>query len=100
LLDPFDSLAEGAPLIHKEYARNICQEVHNEAGNVEKGFADSYLVRTHRFMNKKTDGACLEPQAILANYDLSNRLTLWTSTQVSHYVQRAVAMVMQCHWIR
>jgi CO/xanthine dehydrogenase Mo-binding subunit len=46
-------------------------------------------------MNKKTDGACLEPQATLADYDLSGHLTLWTSTQVSHYVQRAVAMVLQ-----
>jgi 4-hydroxybenzoyl-CoA reductase subunit alpha len=69
--------------------------VHNEAGNIERGFADAYLVRTDRFMNKKTDGVCLEPQAALANYDLSGHLTLWTSTQVSHYVQRTVAMVLQ-----
>jgi len=95
VLDPFDAMAEDAPLVHEEYARNVCHEVHNEAGNVDKGFSEAYLVRSDRFMNKKTDGACLEPQATLADYDLSGHLTLWTSTQVSHYVQRTVAMVLQ-----
>ena len=95
LLDPFVSMQEGAPLIHKEYPRNICQEVHNGAGDTARGFEDSYIVRTDRFMNRKSDGAFMEPQACLASVDLSGNLTLWTSTQVSHYVQRAVAMVLE-----
>ncbi len=95
LLDPLTAMADDAPLIHPEYPRNICQEVHNSVGNVEEGFAQSYLVRTDRFSNKKTDGAMLEPQACLANFDLNGNLTLWTSTQVSHYVQREVAMVLE-----
>ena len=95
ILNAVDALADSAPLIHAEYPRNICQEVHNEVGNTERGFAEAYLVRTDRFGNKKSDGACLEPQAALANYDLNGHLTLWTSTQVSHYVQRTVAIVLQ-----
>ena len=95
ILNPVDALADDAPLIHAEYPRNICQEVHNEVGNTERGFAEAYLVRTDRFANKKSDGACLESQAALANYDLNGHLTLWTSTQVSHYVQRTVAIVLQ-----
>ena len=95
VLDAFDALADGAPLVHEEYPRNICQEVHNGAGDVEKGLGESYLVRTDRFMNKKNDAAFIEPQATLASYDISGYLTLWTSTQVSHYVQRSVAMVLE-----
>jgi 4-hydroxybenzoyl-CoA reductase alpha subunit len=95
VLDAFDALADGAPQVHDEYPRNICQEVHNGAGDLEQGFGESYLVRTDRFMNKKNDGAFIEPQASLASYDISGHLTLWTSTQVSHYVQRSVAMVME-----
>jgi 4-hydroxybenzoyl-CoA reductase subunit alpha len=95
ILNAVDALADNAPLIHAEYPRNICQEVHNEVGNVEKGFAEAYLVRTDTFANKKSDGACLEPQATLANFDINGNLTLWTSTQVSHYVQRTVAIVLQ-----
>jgi 4-hydroxybenzoyl-CoA reductase subunit alpha len=95
LLNPVDALADNAILIHADHPRNICQEVHNEVGNVEKAFAEAYLVRTDKFANKKSDGACLEPQAALASFDLSGNLTLWTSTQVSHYVQRTVAIVLQ-----
>ena len=36
LLDPFEAMQEGAPLIHPEYPRNICQEVHNGAGDTAK----------------------------------------------------------------
>jgi 4-hydroxybenzoyl-CoA reductase alpha subunit len=95
LLDPFDAFAEDAPLIHPEYPLNICQEVHNSIGDVEQGFANSYIVRTDRFANRKTDGVPMEPQACLADYSLSGEISLWTSTQVSHYVQRAVAMVLE-----
>ena len=95
LLDPFQAMAKGAPLIHPEYPGNICQEVHNSIGNTEKGFAQSYIVRNDRFANRKTDGVPMEPQACLANYELSGNLTLWTSTQVSHYVQREVAMALE-----
>ena len=95
LLDPLAAMADGAPLIHPEYPKNICQEVHNGAGDTARAFAESYVVRTDRFMNRKSDGAFMEPQACLANVDLAGNLTLWTSTQVSHYVQRAVAMVLE-----
>ena len=95
LLDPFVAMQEGAPLIHPEYPKNICQEVHNGAGDTQRGFEQSSIVRADRFMNRKSDGAFMEPQACLASFDLSGSLTLWTSTQVSHYVQRAVAMVLE-----
>ena len=37
----------------------------------------------------------MEPQACVAKPDLSGRLTLWTSTQVSHYVQRTLAIALR-----
>jgi 4-hydroxybenzoyl-CoA reductase alpha subunit len=95
VLDPFQAMQEGAPVIHPEYPRNICQEVHNGAGDTARGFEQSYLVRTDRFMNRKTDGVCMEPHACLATFDLSGRLTVWTSTQVSHYVHRCLSMVLE-----
>lgn len=95
VLDALEAMQEGAPILHPEYPRNICQEVHNGSGDTEKAFAQSYIVRTDRFMNRKTDGAPLEAQSCLAAFDLNGNLTLWTSTQVSHYVQRAVAMVLE-----
>lgn len=95
VLDPFEAMAEGAPLVHERYPQNIFIEVHNHFGNIEEGFSRAYHIRTDRFMSSKIDGAMLEPQACLASYDLSGNLTLWTSTQASHYVQRTVAIALQ-----
>ncbi|NLE09141.1 MAG: molybdopterin-dependent oxidoreductase, partial [Dehalococcoidales bacterium] len=95
LLDPLDAMADGAPLVHPEYPGNICQEVHNAIGDVDAALAGAYLVRTDRFENKKTDGAAMEPSACVAEFDLNGNIILYTSTQVSHYVQRAVAMVLE-----
>ena len=89
-----DALAEGAPLLHDEYPGNLCAEVHQEFGDVEAALKKCDLVRTDTFRNKRQDAAFIETQGCLANYDLSGRLTLYSSTQVPHYVQRTVSMVL------
>ncbi|MGC8492151.1 MAG: xanthine dehydrogenase family protein molybdopterin-binding subunit [Syntrophobacteraceae bacterium] len=95
VLDPFEALRDDSPLIHERSPRNICQEVHNHFGDVEQGFAQSYHVRTDRFMKGRVEGAFIEPQAALAHCDSSGVINLWSATQVSHYVQRAVAMSLR-----
>ncbi|MBI9086717.1 MAG: molybdopterin-dependent oxidoreductase [Desulfobacterales bacterium] len=89
-----EAMAEGAPLLHDEYPGNICAEVHQEFGDVEAAFAECDLIKTTVFRNKRQDAAFIEPQGCIADYDLSGRLTLTSSTQVPHYVQRTVAMVL------
>jgi 4-hydroxybenzoyl-CoA reductase subunit alpha len=85
---------EGAPQLHNEYPGNICAEVHNLFGDVEKALKESDYVRTDTMTSKRQDGGCIEPQGCLANFDLHGNLTLYSSTQVPHYVQRIVAMVL------
>ena len=89
-----EAMAEGAPLLHDEFAGNLCAEVHQEFGDVAAAFADCDLVKTTVFRNKRQDAAFIEPQGCIAEFDLSGRLTLISSTQVPHYVQRTVAMVL------
>lgn len=89
-----EAMAEGAPQLHDEYPRNICAEVHQEFGDVAAAFKQCDLIRTDTFKNKRQDAAFIEPQGCIANFDLSGRLTLYSSTQVPHYVQRTVAMVL------
>jgi 4-hydroxybenzoyl-CoA reductase subunit alpha len=90
-----EAMAEGAPLVHGEYPRNICAEVHQEFGDVDAAFKECDLIRTDVFRNKRQDAAFLEPNGCIADYDPSyGRLTLYSSTQVPHYVQRTVAMAL------
>jgi 4-hydroxybenzoyl-CoA reductase subunit alpha len=89
-----EAMAEDAPVLHAEYPGNICAEVHQEFGNVESAFKECDLIQTNRFINKRQNAAFIEPQGCIASYSLSGHLTLQTSTQVPHYVQRTVAMVL------
>lgn len=89
-----DSMAKDAPQLHEKYPGNICAEVHQEFGDVEAALADCDLVRTDTFKSKRQDGGFIEPQGCIGYYDKRGFLTLRTSTQVPHYVQRTLAMVL------
>ncbi len=88
------AMAEGAPVIHDDFPRNVCAEVHQEFGDVEVAFKTCDLVRTDSFINKRQEAAPLEPHGCLADYDRSGFLTLYTATQSPHCVMRTVAMVL------
>lgn len=88
------AMRDGAIAIHEDFPNNIGAEVHQEFGNFEEAVRECDIVRTDRFVNKRQDGAFLEPQACLAHFDLNGNLTLRSSTQSVHYVQRSVSMVL------
>lgn len=93
-LDIESAMKEGAIAIHDDFPGNIGAEVHQEFGNFEEAIKECDLVRTDRFVNKRQDGGFLEPQACLAHYDHNGNLTLYSSTQSVHYVQRSISMVL------
>jgi 4-hydroxybenzoyl-CoA reductase subunit alpha len=97
-LEPvFDALTadeEGRPQLHEVYANNVCARVEQEFGDVEAARGAAHVVRSGSMSNKMQNGAFLEPQCALAEFDGQGRLNLWSSTQAPHYVQRTVAMVL------
>lgn len=94
VLDPFAAMAEGAPQLHERYKRNINTKVEQHFGDVEKGFAESYLVREEKFTGNHTYQSPLEPHASIATWESDSTLVLCTSTQVPHYVQYMMAHVL------
>jgi 4-hydroxybenzoyl-CoA reductase alpha subunit len=95
VFDMFEAMKEGAPQIHDEFPGNLSAEVHQEFGDTDAVFATADLVIGNTLLNKRQDAAFIEPHACIAIYDLQGRVSLHTSTQVPHYVQRTVAMVLQ-----
>ncbi|MEJ2038546.1 MAG: molybdopterin-dependent oxidoreductase, partial [Desulfosarcinaceae bacterium] len=89
-----EAMAEGAPQLHEKYARNLTGEVHQEFGDVAAAFKQCDLTKTTVVKNKRQDGGFIEPQGCIAEVDLAGNLTLTSSTQSPHYVQRTVAMVL------
>lgn len=94
VLDGRAAMDAGQPQLHEMYSNNICAQVHWHFGDIEQGRKNSYLIRTDHVSSKMQDAAFMEPQSVLAETDPQGNLTMWSSTQAPHYVQRTLAMAL------
>jgi 4-hydroxybenzoyl-CoA reductase alpha subunit len=93
--------AEDAPLVHetdwkgRQRTSNLCKKVDLSFGEVEEGFekADAVVENTW-FYEGNTHGP-IEPHCALGEWSTDGRLTLWSSTQVPHYLHRELAKVLE-----
>ena len=91
-----EGLEKQAVQIH-EYAQegNIHKLVSLEFGDVEEGFGLADHIREDLFYYEGSNHLPMEQHAAVAQYGADGRLTLWSSTQTPHYVQRALAKVLE-----
>jgi 4-hydroxybenzoyl-CoA reductase subunit alpha len=81
--------------IHDESRRaNVFKEVHLSFGDLEAGFAAADHVREDWFFFEGNTHAPIEAHACVASYDADGKLTLWSSTQVPHYLHREMEKVL------
>ncbi len=73
---------------------NIHKLVALEFGDVEGGFARSDHVREDVFFFQGNTHLPMEQHSAIATY-VDGKVTLWSSTQVVHYVHRALAKVLE-----
>jgi len=90
-----EAMADGAPLIHEGFERNINIHVPIEVGDVERGFKESCLVREDTFVSEEESYFMNEPYAILANYDTSGNLEIWMPNASPHAKAKALANVLK-----
>src|SRR6266550_3636230 len=99
------AVSEDAPLIHEEWASYEGDDELGRAGNVlgystiVKGDATAALaaadvVVKKRYLVDASQGAPIEPRAILAEWQ-GDRVTVWSSTQVPFAARSGVAHVLQ-----
>ncbi len=91
LFDPEEAMREGAPVIHDYRPNNVAVEYHWNFGDVEKAFAQSYLVREDKFRSGRVIVGFLEPPASLAYYDPSGYITVWPAKQSPYFHYRHLA---------
>lgn len=91
VFDPEEAMREGAPVIHDYRPNNVSVEYHWHFGDVEKAFAESYLVREDRFRTSRATKGYLEPPASLAHYDPSGYITVWPAKQSPYFHYRHLA---------
>lgn len=99
-LDPHAGLQPGAPLVHdtdwKDRPRttNICKHVALSFGEVDEALDKAATVVEGRWRYSGNTHAPIEPHCALAEWDGDGRLTLWSASQVTHYLHRELARVL------
>ena len=81
--------------IHDESARgNVFKEVHLSFGDLEAGFAKADHIRDDWFFFEGNTHAPIESHSCVANGEANGNVTLWTCTQVPHYLHRELEKVL------
>ncbi len=100
VLTPEEALAPDAPLVHetdwKGRARtdNVCKEVALAFGDVDAAIAGAAAVVEGEWHYAGSTHAAIEPHCAIARWDPDASLTVWSSTQVMHYLHRELAAVL------
>ena len=95
VFDPLEAMKDGAPrLFDDKYENNINTRVDHHFGDIEKGFAEADHIKEARFIGNRTYQNPMEPHCAIAEWDRHGRVTLYTSTQVVHYVHHQLSRVL------
>ncbi|MEX1362962.1 MAG: xanthine dehydrogenase family protein molybdopterin-binding subunit, partial [Nannocystaceae bacterium] len=108
LFDPEEALASDLQI--NPYARkgNLSKKVLLEFGDIEGGLSEAELVVEGEYFFEGTTHAAIEPHCAVAHVERGGSagddglLTVWSATQVSHYLHRELAKVLErpAHRIR
>jgi len=91
-----DALGREDTKIHADSRRaNVFKEVHLAFGDLEGGFAAADLIRDDWSFFEGNTHAPIETHSCVASYDGDGKLTLWTATQVPHYLHRELEKVLK-----
>ncbi len=95
-LTPEDALAHPEPPIHEDRKRrdNVSKHVLLEFGEVEAGLEGAAVRVDQEYAFHGTTHAAIEPHCAVAQATPDGRLTLWSSTQITHYVHRELSRVL------
>ncbi len=102
-LDPQEALERNDPPIHEnKRGNNVSKHVELAFGEVDESFDSADVVVEGDYSFHGSTHGAIEPHCAVAQVDAAGLLTLWSSTQITHYVHRALALVLDlpAHRIR
>lgn len=80
--DPFEAMAEGAPVLWEERPDNIAYRFHIERGDVDAALAGADHVFEHDFYTGRFYHAQMEPIGCIAQHHADGGYTMWGPTHV------------------
>lgn len=86
------ALQPGAVRVHEELDSNVVAKLRVQKGDAEAALQSAPRKLSHSFYNHRYLALPIEARGVLADYDARlDSLTIWSSTQVVHWVRREVA---------
>jgi len=89
-----DAMADGAPLLHEEYANNVASQDRLEIGNIDKGFEQADHVIEREFRTSTVHQGYIEPHSATGWWTQSGRITIWGSSQGHFQIRDRTSLVL------
>jgi carbon-monoxide dehydrogenase large subunit len=96
VVDPEAALRAGAPIIHDKFATNLIGSFTIGKGEIDAALARSPHRLQRRFHHHRYAAAPMECRGVVGAHDpRTDAMTIWSSTQVVHWVRREAASVLR-----
>jgi len=89
------AIKKDAPLIHAEKGGNIGTHEKVERGSVDEGFAQSDVIVEDIFTFPMVYHYAMEPHSVIAHYDDTGEITVWSSAQHPFQARGDIAKVFK-----
>ncbi len=94
VVDAEQALALGAPLVHAEYDSNLCKTLESITDGFDAALAKAPRKVTLRVHNQRVTPMPMETRGCIGDWSNSTgEVTLYTSTQVAHFVRTFISIV-------
>ena len=95
VVDPEAALKPGSPIVHERFNTNLIGEFSVGRGDAAGAMARSPHRLKRRFYHHRYAAVPMETRGVLADYDRrTDAMTIWSSTQVVHWVRREAAALL------
>ena len=100
-LDPYEALAAdgSTPYVHEPKKEggngNVTKQVQLEFGEVDELMAGSDVIVEGQYFFEGSTHTPIEPHCAIGLWDGVGKLTVWSATQVPHYLHRELARVLE-----
>ena len=105
VLDPYEAMQPGAPLVHDEWScykhtsdftavdgTNLCDYFPLRHGDVEKGFEEADVVIENTYRTAGVNHSTIEVHVATAKYEKAkNKLTIWSPAQSPFMIRKQMA---------
>jgi aerobic carbon-monoxide dehydrogenase large subunit len=96
VLDPEASLSAGSTIVHDHFGTNLIGSFTIAKGDLERAMARAPRRLKRRFHHHRYAAMPMECRGVVSLHDpRTDSVTIWSSTQVVHWVRREAAAVLQ-----